>query len=71
MTDYLAHIRRDGHYGTVCGGPWQGWQEPDGRTPLDPAPVGPHAEPVPHETQIRLCSGCQRAVMPWLFSGRA
>lgn len=63
MTLYVAHLRRSATaYGTACGSAWQSWQEPDGRTPLDPPPNGPL--PIPQAgTAVELCGACQRAAL--------
>ena len=66
MSDYTAHLARDGNrLETACGEPWQGWQAP---AALDlapqkagyPAPLPPHRPPQ-HGDRIRQCQACARA----------
>lgn len=63
---YVSHLRADGSYGTVCGEPWQGWQEPD--MPSHGAPVLPPFDlPRSHHAtgigdEIRFCGACQKRV---------
>lgn len=57
MTPFTSHMAKDGSTVTLCGEPWQGWQEPDDADPRASGnPVPPFEKPP--EAPVRQCQAC-------------